>query len=92
MLEKVEEISKLLSACQETSQDLFLCVMIALLADARKSEILNLTWENVDLEHKMFYFLNRKNKQNIGNPIHEHLYKLLLEYKAQCKLRKLCAS
>lgn len=86
---ELNEIEKLLTASKEESLELFLCVLIGLLADARKSEILNLTWKQVDLEHKMFYFLNRKNKQNIGVPIHEYLYKELLNYKHQCKLRNL---
>ncbi|MCM1010029.1 MAG: site-specific integrase [Fusobacterium sp.] len=86
---ELSEIQKLLDGCNKHSQELFLCVLIALLADARKSEILNLTWQNVDLTHKMFYFLNRKNKQNIGVPIHDYLYKQLLAYKQQCKLRNL---
>lgn len=86
---ELEEIPKLLEACKKHSQELFICVLIALLADARKSEILNLTWENVDLTHKMFYFLNRKNKQNIGVPIHDYLCRELSTYKQQCKLRNL---
>lgn len=86
---ELEEIKKLLSACQQKSYELFICVLIALLADARKSEIINLTWKNVDLEHKMFYFLNRKNKQNIGVPIHKYLFEELVKYKSQCKLRNL---
>lgn len=87
-LEK-KEIKKLLNACKQESQELYLCVLIALLADARKSEILNLTWSNVDFEHRMFYFLNRKNKQNIGVPIHDFLYKELYDYKKQSKIHRI---
>ena len=86
---ELEEIQKLLNACRQESYELFLCVLIALLADARKSEILKLTWQNVDFEHKMLYFLERKNGENIGVPMHEYLYEELQNYKKQSKLRRL---
>lgn len=64
-----KEIKKLLNACYETDYELFLCVLIALLTGARKSEILKLTWANVNLEYKMFYFMDTKMEQ-----IEEHLF------------------
>lgn len=86
---ELKEITKLLNACKDVSYELFLCVMIALLADARKGEIIKLTWKDVDLEHKMFYFKDRKNKEDIGIPIHELLYQELLEYKKAKPVRYL---
>lgn len=76
-----KEITKLLNACKEESYELFLCVLIGLLADARKSEILKLTWKDVDFERGLFYFLDRKNKQDINVPIHEYLLEELKSYK-----------
>ena len=83
------EIKKLLDACIKTDYELYLCVLIALLSGARKSEILKLTWATVDFEHKMFYFLNTKNGTDRGTPMHELLYEELLEYKNQNKVRRL---
>lgn len=84
-----QEISKLLKTCQEYSNELYICVLIALLTGARKSEILNLTWAVVDFEHKMFYFLNTKNGEDRGTPMHELLYTELLNFMKQSAVRKL---
>lgn len=86
---ELKEITKLLNACKEESYELFLCVLIGLLADARKSEILKLTWKNVDFERRLFYFLDRKNKQDINVPIHDYLYEELKNYKQSGVVRHL---
>lgn len=86
---ELEEINRLLTACLNTRYDLYLCVLIALLTGARKSEILNLTWENVDFDNKMFYFMRTKNGTNRGTPIHEHLCDELLKFKNDSKVRSL---
>ena len=82
-----KEIKKLLNACYTTDYELFLCVLIALLTGARKSEILKLTWANVNLEYKMFYFMDTKNGTDRGIPIHEFLYQELVNYKNNKKVR-----
>lgn len=86
---ELKEIAKLLNACKNADYELYLCVLIALLADARKGEILHLTWGTVDLENKMFYFLDTKNGTDRGTPMHDFVYKELVTFKAQNKIRSL---
>lgn len=89
-----DEIKRLLHACKNFSFNLkhkstvnnyneqtYLFVLIALSTGARYSEIHNLTWENVDFTHKMFYFLNTKNGENRGVPITDTVYNALKEFK-----------
>ena len=85
----LNEITKLLDKCKSTNQEVYLCTLIALLCGARKSEVLHLTWETVDLENKMLYFLDTKNDEDRGVPIHEFLYKELVDFKIQNKIRNL---
>ena len=84
-----KEIQKLLNECLNTDYELYLCVLIALLSGARKSEILKLTWATVDFEHKMLYFLDTKNGTDRGTPMHEILYHELLKFKHNSKIRLL---
>ena len=86
---ELKEIDKLLTACKKADYELYLCVLIALLADARKSEIIHLTWGTADLENKMFYFLDTKNGTDRGTPMHEFIYNELVAFKARNKVRSL---
>lgn len=86
---ELDEINKLLLECKKTSLELYLCTLIALLCGARKSEILKLTWANVDFEHKMLYFMETKNGTNRGTPMHDWLYSELYEFKNNNKVRHL---
>ena len=54
-----KEVTKLLKECQNISYELYLCVLIALSTGARYSEIVNLTWKNIDLE-QLASLLNNK--------------------------------
>ena len=75
-----KEVDKLLSACLQQSKELYLCVLIALSTGARYSEIVNLSWKNVDLEHKQFHFLNTKNGEDRGAAITSNVYNELLKF------------
>ncbi len=88
-LGELKERSDLLSSCRKLDYELYLCVLIALLTGARKSEILNLTWKTVDLENKAIYFLNTKNGEDRTIPIPDILYKELKFFKEQNKIRHL---
>ena len=48
---------------------------------ARYSEIINLTWKNIDLEHKQFHFLNTKNGDDRGVAITSKVYNELKKFK-----------
>ena len=83
-----EEIERLLQACksyelrtENYNNETYLFVLIALSTGARYSEIHNLTWENIDFEHRQFYFLNTKNKENRGVPMSDTVYKELKQFR-----------
>ena len=83
-----EEIEKLLNAClnyelrsENYNYETYLFVLIAISTGARYSEIHNLRWENIDFNHRQFYFLNTKNKENRGVPMSETVYNELKKFK-----------
>ncbi len=78
-----EEVARLLDACKESSYELYLIVFIALSTGARYGEILNLTWNNIDLDNNLFYFMDTKNGENRGVPITSRVKAELEEYKKQ---------
>lgn len=86
---ELNEIAKLLNACKNADYELYLCVLIALLADARKGEIIHLTWGTVNLEKGMFYFLDTKNGTDRGTPMHKFIKNELIAFKSQNKVRSL---
>lgn len=87
-LKELEERLTLLSSCRNIDYELYLCVLMALTTGARKSEILNLTWKNTDLENKAIYFLNTKNGEDRTIPIPEVLYVELKAFQEQAKTQK----
>lgn len=67
-----KEHSDLLEASKKSSNKyLYIFVVIALSTGARRSEILKLTWDNVNLDSEapMFYFMDTKNGENRAVPI-----------------------
>ena len=92
---QVKEISKLLNEAKKESYELFLCILISLLTGARKSEILNLTWNNIDFEYVaqtnknkgLIKYLKTKNGKDRYVTIPPALYKELLNYKNNTKVR-----
>ena len=88
-LKELEERQSLLLACKNANYELYLCVLFALTTGARKSEILNLTWDNTDLENKAVYYLETKNGEDRTVPMPEILYNELREFKEQNKVRKI---
>ena len=88
-LKELEERQSLLLACKNADYELYLCVLFALTTGARKSEILNLTWDNTDLENKAVYYLETKNGEDRTVPMPEILYNELREFKEQNKVRKI---
>ena len=82
-----DEIERLLHACknfklrtENYNYETYLFVLIALSTGARYSEIRNLTWKNVDFEHRQFHFLNTKNKENRGVPMTDDVYRELKNF------------
>lgn len=72
-----DEIQKLLENCQENIKPI---LIVALNTGMRKGEILNLKWENVDLERGIIYLLDTKNSEKreviMNGPVKEALSKL----------------
>ena len=90
-LKELKERTLLLETCQSLDYELYLCVLIAMVTGARKSEILNLTWRNTDLENKAIYFLDTKNGEDRTIPIPDVLYAELKQFKEKGKVRKIKA-
>ncbi len=72
------ELSALLQACQSSrNPDLYLIVLIALTTGARKSEILELTWKDIDFDHCLFHFRDTKNGEDRSVPTSEQIIQIL---------------
>ncbi len=63
VLSEGEDI-RLLQACRQSQSPYLYCiVLIALTTGARKSEILNLTWDAIDFDHRIAHIKDSKNGQ-----------------------------
>ncbi len=71
---KPEEAGALLKACASHIHPI---VVIALTKGMRKSEILNLLWQEVDLGNRKITVANTKNNEKRAIPINQTLYKEL---------------
>ena len=87
-LKELTERQTLLDACRKLDYNLYLVVLFAMVTGARKSEILNLTWKNTDLENKAIYFLHTKNGEDRTIPIPDVLYTELTALYEQAKSKK----
>ena len=73
----VEEEIDIINACVDDLEYLKLVILFALHLGLRKSEILNLKWENIDLEKGQIAILIQKNRKKAFIPLSETLKKEL---------------
>jgi integrase len=60
----IDEAIKLLNACAESNNSYLYCiVLIAITTGARKSEILNLKWNDIDFENNVAFLTRTKNNK-----------------------------
>ena len=77
-----EERARLLESCRESeSRHLFIVVVLALSTGMRKSEILNLRWEDVDLDRPAIVLHDTKNQERRAIPLAGKAYNLILGLK-----------
>jgi len=76
-----DERQRLLEACTESDNEyLYLVVVLALSTGMRKSEIMGLTWTDVDLPNQRITLHNTKNNERRVVPITGHAFKLLRQH------------
>jgi integrase len=79
-----EELARLLKACKESENPhLHLIFLIALTTGARKSEILGLTGQHIDLENRLLYLADTKNGDNRSVPMSDQIFEILKEHPIQ---------
>lgn len=66
---------------QDNNSYLYPIVVCALQTGMRKSEILNLRWENIDFEYRFIELLETKSGKSRKIPIPETLWKILNDQK-----------
>jgi integrase len=69
---KLEEVEALLKVCSDHIRPI---VVTALNTGMRKSEILNLRWQDVDLKNRKITVVNAKNNESRVVPINQTLYR-----------------
>lgn len=75
------EREKLLQACKEVeSSHLYLLVVLAVSTGARHGELINLRWQNVDLQRKVITLHDTKNKERRVLPLVHHAFELMQQH------------
>ncbi len=75
-----DEVKRLLDACQNSEyEDLYCIVVVAMSTGARRSEIMNLTWNDVDIRGEFLQFNKTKNGEIRRVPIKGKALELLKE-------------
>jgi len=65
-----EERERLLQACKESQSPLlYILVVLAISTGARKAEISNITWDDIDLERNMIFLHDTKNGERRSLPL-----------------------
>ena len=77
-----EQIQALISACKGPLRDI---VILALGTGARRGELLNLKWEQVDFRTKAIHFTKTKSGKARTVPMNETVYETLLKLKKKAK-------
>lgn len=72
-----DERTNLLTACEKHSHQLYTIVALALSTGARQGEILNLTWNNIDLTRGMIILEHTKNDERRAIPLQGHALELI---------------
>lgn len=78
------EINALIGECAAVPY-LYTIVAIALNTGMRRGEILTLTWQQVDLEHKYIHIIKSKTNTRRDIPINDFLLDVLKKWKEQAK-------
>lgn len=82
-----EERIALLESCKNAPyQQMYLIVVLALSTGARRSEIMNLRWPDIDLARRQFVLHDTKNKERRVIPLTGHALDLIVKHK---KIRRL---
>ena len=76
-----QERNALLGACKNSSYSpLYLIVVLALSTGARKSELLNLRWPDIDLKKQQIILHETKNGERRVLPLRGHAFELIKDY------------
>lgn len=82
-----EERTALLAACKKAHYEpLYLIVVLALSTGARRSEIMNLRWKDIDLKRGQIVLHITKNKERRVIPLTGHAFELVLQHQ---KIRRI---
>ena len=82
-----DERERLLNACKASDNPfLYVVVVLAISSGMRQSEIMNLTWQQVDLKRKQIILEKTKNKTCRTIPLASLALDLLLEHLQECQL------